>query len=69
MRYSLPKLTAYMYLKVEVIGVTFFDTCSCSEKVTPAPTLELFGNLHSDSYLHTKILKAMSILLTSQNNC
>ena len=32
--------TAY-HLETEVIGVTFFGSCSCSKKVTPAPAPEL----------------------------
>jgi len=40
----------------------FFDSCSCSRKVTPAPAPELFGSLHSGSWFHSENLKAMSIL-------
>jgi len=50
------------HFRPEVIGVTFFDSCSCSKKVTPAPAPELFGKLNSDSCLHSENLKALPIL-------
>jgi len=49
-------------LAPEMIGVTFFDSYSCSKKVTPGPAPDLIENLHSDSCLHSEYLKAMYIL-------
>jgi len=45
-----------------VIGVTFLTPAPVPKKVTPAPALELIGNLYSDSSLHSDSLKAESIL-------
>jgi len=38
----------------------FFTPAPIPNKVTPAPAPELIGNLHSDSCLHSKSLKAES---------
>ena len=46
----------------EVIGVTFFDSCSCPKNVTPAPAPRVIGNFHSDSSLHSENLEAMFLL-------
>jgi len=40
----------------------FLTPAPVPKKVTPAPALELFGNLHSDSCLHSESLKVESIL-------
>ena len=46
----------------EVITVTFLTPVLTPKKLTLAPAPELIGNLHSDSCLHSKSLKAESIL-------
>jgi len=55
--------------ETEVIGVTFLTPAPVPKKVTPAPAPELIGSLHSDSSLHSKSLKAESILPHEVNNC
>jgi len=45
-----------------VIGVTFLTPAPFPKKETPAPALELIGNLHCDYSLHSDILKAECVL-------
>jgi len=45
-----------------VIGLTFFTPAPVFKDVNPDPALELIGNLHSDSCLHSESLKTESIL-------
>jgi len=48
--------------RAEVIGLTFFTPAPVFKDVNPDPALELIGNLHSDSCLHSESLKTESIL-------
>jgi len=51
-----------MYSHQRWLESLFFTPGAVPKRVTSAPAPELFGNLHSNSCLHSENLKAMSIL-------